>query len=166
MGIARTIAVGVACTLMIGTIVPSLGCQGPVYSTGAHVDTEYDFSQVNTYALDPIREKTAHSENGKRLAAAIRAELDERGYREVQLGEAPVRISYDVGRYAPARLSGANSFAGGRGGITITVLDSATGQTVWYGWSDTLLREGGSAETAIPEAVDALFEDRLPSRAP
>jgi hypothetical protein len=152
--------------LLCGALLALSACAGPVYTTGANVDTEYDFSQVRSYALNPQREKTAHSENGKHLAAAIRSELDERGYKELAVDQAQVWISYDVGRYSAARLSGSNSFAGAKGGITITVIDPASGDTAWYGWSDTLLRKNTDPAMAIPEAVDRLFEGRLPSAAP
>ncbi len=151
---------------LCGALFALPACSGPTYSTGANVDAEYDFSQVNTYAFTPQRERSAHSENGERLASAIRAELTERGYEEVARDSAQVWISYDIGRYTPARLSGSNSFSPAEGGITVTVLDPATGRSIWYGWSQTILRKDTDAATAIPAAVAALFEGRLPSGAP
>lgn len=152
----------VRCVGSIGLVfVLALACAGNRYKTNAHVDTAYDFSEVDSFAFAPQREKTAQSEAGKVLEAKVREELASRGYEEVEADDADVLVSFEVGQYAPAKLSGSSSFAITEGTLTITVLDPETRRTVWYGWVETRLRNDDTDEV-IGEAVDALFEGRIP----
>ena len=154
------IRIGVAGLLCVA-VVGVLGCASNRYKTAVNVDTEYDFSKVDSYALKPQREKAAGSAGGQRVAAALRKGLEERGYREVAEDEADVLVSYDLGRFAPAKLSGSNSFAITEGTLTVSVLDPPSGRVVWYGWVETRLRPNDD-DAVIDEAVGALFEDRIP----
>lgn len=152
--------VAVLAALSASVAVVSFGCASSRYKTHAHVDTEYDFSKVDSYALQPIRAKAAESAGGKQLADALRDSLKSRGYEEVAAEQADVLISYDLGRYAPAKLSGANSFAITEGTLTVRVIDPPTGRTVWYGWVETRMRTDDD-DSVIGEAVEALFEDQI-----
>jgi len=137
------------------------GCAGR-FRGDAHVDTTYDFSKVNSFVFAPERPEMAATKNGQLLEAAIRNELLSRGYREVAKSDGGVLISYQLGVYAAARLSGDSSFANQKGGITVRVMDPKTRRTVWYGWSEKTLSPEDTAEVAIPEAVSALFANRIP----
>jgi hypothetical protein len=143
--------------LLVGT-----GCSGTRYRTGARFDTTYDFSTVKTFAFAPQREKVATSASGEILKQAIREQLVSRGYEEIDSGKADVLISYDVGVYAKASLSGSNSFPRREGGLTVQVLDAESGRSVWYGWSETVVREGDDREVVIGAATAALFDDHIP----
>jgi hypothetical protein len=131
------------------------------FESDVHVDTTYDFSRVGSFAFVPARADRSPTENDKILEGAIRKELVSRGYQEVAEADAAVLISYELGVHASARLSGANSFALDKGGITVRVMDPATRRTVWYGWSEKTLTAEDTAEVAIPEAVSALFAERI-----
>ncbi len=148
-------AAGLVAALVAG------GCASSRYKTQANVDTEYDFAKVDSFVLQPIRQKAAVSAGGQRLQEALRDGLTARGYAEAPADQADVIISYDLGRYAPAKLSGANSFAITEGTLTVRVIDPQSGRTVWYGWVETRLRTDDDQEI-IREAVDALFRDQIP----
>lgn len=142
-----------------------LACASDRFETDAYVDTTYDFASVGTFAFQVQREKVADSAAGQALEKALRHELVARSYQEVPAEEADVLIAYDVGRYAPAKLSGANSFARTHGTLSVTVLDAPTGRRVWYGWVEAVLGQGDD-ERIVPEAVAALFEQRVPAATP
>jgi len=149
---------------LIGVLAWGLvaGCAGGRYETSAHFDTEYDFSRVASFALAPARTKSSDSESGRLVEEALREHLVARGYREVPRPEADVLVGYDVGRYAPAKLSGSNSFAITEGTLSVSVVDPETRRTVWYGWVETALGPEDQPDVVIGEAVDALFRDQLP----
>jgi len=161
MGIAsaRVGRVGIA---VVVVLVAASGCAGSRYRTSAHFDTEYEFSRVHTFAFHPPRPKTKSSEYGQILEQALRDHLVARGYEERTFPEADVMITYDLGRYAPAKLSGANSFAITEGTISVSVIDRPSQRTVWYGWVESRLRPGDDAAKVINGAVDALFADQVP----
>jgi len=139
------------------------GCAHRPYDTGANFDTSYDFSKVDLFAFTTQREKTARNPNAKILEAAIRDEFTSRRFTEVEADRAEILISYDIGVYARAKLSGQSSFATSSGGLTVSLLDPATRRTVWYGWSDMILHpDDEDVETVIRAAVEALFESRIP----
>ncbi len=142
--------------------VSEIGCETTRWKSHANFDTSYDFSGVNSYAFTPMREKVAASASGKITEQAIRKELDSRGYREVPADDAKILISYDIGVYAAAGLGGQNRFRKSEGGITIWMYDPKTMQNVWYGWVETIIKSKDTGEVVIPEAVAALFEDRIP----
>ena len=141
-------------------LIVASGCAGR-FESDVHVDTTYDFSRVQSFAFVPARTDMAPPKHSEILEAAIRKELVSRGYKEVAEAEASVLISYELGVHASARLSGDNSFALEQGGITVRVMDPATRRTVWYGWSQKTLTSEDSPEVAIPEAVTALFSERI-----
>jgi hypothetical protein len=142
-----------------------LACASSRFETDAYVDTTYDFASVGTFAFQVQREKVADSPAGQALEKALLHELVARGYRQMPAEEADVLVAYDVGRYAPAKLSGANAFARTQGTLSVTVLDAPTGRRVWYGWVEVVLGKGDD-ERLVPEAVAALFEQRVPAAAP
>ena len=142
-----------------------IACETTRWKSDAKYDTSYDFSGVDTFAFAPAREKVARSKSGKITEQAIRKELTSRGYREVANDEAKILISYDIGVYAAAGLGGMNRFNKSEGGITVWLYDPETMQNVWYGWAETIIKGDDTPEVVIPQAVGALFEDRIP-RAP
>lgn len=144
-------------------VLVAAGCASDRYRTQAHFDTEYDFTGIRTFAFHGQRAKIAESEYGQILESALRRGVTERGYTEVPVADADVLVSYDLGRYAPAKLSGANSFAITEGTISVSVIDPASGRTVWYGWVESRLRPHDEATVVIPAAVDALLEGRIPA---
>ena len=93
---------------------------------------------------------------------ALRQALVDRGFAEKPKAEADVLISYDVGAYAAARVSGQSSIAKRDGGITVWVYDRKTGNQVWYGWSERPLSPTDEPEPTINDAVQAIFQDRMP----
>jgi len=140
-----------------------LGCASTRYKTGARVDRSYDFSRIDTYAFGMLRPKTQESENGQILQRLLKERLDARGYKEVPEGEANVLVSYDLGSYSAARVSGANTFSGRQeGGLTIRVIDPGTRETIWYGWVETVIHSRDDVEVVVGAALDALFEDTIP----
>ena len=70
-------------------------------------------------------------------------------------------ISAEVGVHSPARLSGASRYTTQQGDITVFVKDPPTGKVVWYGWAEKSITESDTPETAIADAVDALFDGRI-----
>jgi hypothetical protein len=149
--------------LSLSTLVLWSGCARERFKTDAHFDTTYDFSTVDTFAFDPRREKVAASEGGRILEQAIRGQLVERGYAEAPKASADVLISYDVGVYARAKLSGSNTFPQSQGGLNVQVFDRASGRSVWYGWSEAIVREGEDREAIIDAATAALFDHQIPA---
>ena len=139
----------------------AIACAGGRYATSSHFDTEYDFASVDSFALNAQRAKTSESQGGQLLEQALRRNLVSRGYAELPAEQADVLLQYDLGRYAPSKLSGSSSFARTDGTLSVSVVDRATGRTVWYGWVETRLRPHDDF-AVIGEAVDALFEDRVP----
>ena len=155
----------VALSVWVWLCAGLIACETRRWESDAKFDTSYDFSGIDTFAFAPAREKVAASASGKITEQAIREELTSRGYREVPSSEAGILISYDVGVYAAAGLGGQNRFKRCQGGITVWMYDPETMQNVWYGWTESVLKADDTAQSAIPEAVGALFEDRIP-RAP
>ncbi|MBW2273273.1 MAG: DUF4136 domain-containing protein [Deltaproteobacteria bacterium] len=147
---------------LLSLCVGAVACKTTRWKTHANYDTSYDFSSVNSFAFTPAREKVAASRSGKLTEEAIRKELTARGYREVASDEARIFISYDIGVYAAAGLGGQNRFEKSEGGITVWFYDPTTMQHVWYGWAETVIHQQDTGEVVIPEAVAALFEDRVP----
>jgi hypothetical protein len=139
------------------------GCAPTRFNTDAHFDTTYDFTSVQTYAFDPRREKVATSKSGQLMQEAIRKQLTSRGYGEVSKSRADVLISYDVGVYASAQLSGRANLGKVEGGVSIWIYDSKTGENVWYGWAERIISDQDTAEGAINDAVTAIFKDQLPN---
>lgn len=139
-----------------------VSCAPKQFRTGANIDRTYDFSQAKTYAFVVTREKVAGSAGGRRLQQAIREELTARGYQEVPADSAAVHISYDLGIYAAAKLYREADQPDGEGGMSIWVKDRKTGNTVWYGWAERVVKPGQDPDIVIRSAVRSLFEDRIP----
>ncbi|MBW2385721.1 MAG: DUF4136 domain-containing protein [Deltaproteobacteria bacterium] len=150
-------------TASILALVGGVGCAGQRYRTDAKFDTRYDFASVDSFAFAPKREKVAASEGGRILEQAIRDQLVARGYEEASAESADVLVSYDIGVYARAKLSGSNSFPKSEGGLNVQVLDRQTGQSVWYGWSETIVRDSDDRVEVIGAATAALFDDHIPT---
>jgi len=148
---------------LLGTSLITAGCAPTRFRTSAHFDTTYDFTSVQTFAFDPRREKTAKSKSGQIMQEAIRKGLTSRGFREVPKGQADVLISYDVGVYASAQLSGRSNLGKVEGGVSIWVYDSKTGKNVWYGWAERIVTDQDTQEAAINDAVTAIFKDQMPN---
>ena len=100
-----------------------VGCAPTRFSTGAHADTTYDFAAVDSFAFDVARPQVKASANGQILEEALRKALVARGFVEKTKADADVLISYDVGAYTAAALSGANTMVKRDGGITVWVYD-------------------------------------------
>jgi hypothetical protein len=145
-------------------VAGALACASGRYETSSHFDTEYDFASVDSFALQAQRAKVTGSSGGQVLEDALRRNLVARGYVELPAEQADVLLEYDLGRYAPSKLSGSSSFAQTDGTLSVAVIDRATGRTVWYGWVETRLRPHDDL-SLIGDAVDALFEDRVPRAA-
>jgi len=139
-----------------------IGCAPTRFSTGAHFDTTYDFAAVHSFAFDVARPKVKESANGQILEEALRKRLIARGFVEKSKGDADVLLSYDLGVHATASLSGANTLAKRDGGITVWVYDRKTGDQIWYGWSERPLSPNDEPEPVINDAVQAIFENRMP----
>ena len=139
-----------------------VGCAPTRFSTGAHADTTYDFAAIDSFAFDVARPQVKASANGQILEEALRKALVARGFVEKTKADADVLISYDVGAYTAAALSGANTMVKRDGGITVWVYDRKTGNQVWYGWSERPLSEADQPEPVINDAVDAIFQNRMP----
>ena len=149
--------------LVIGvSFLVQIGCAPKRFNTGAHFDTTYDFAAVHSFAFDVARPQVKASANGQILEEALREALVDRGFVEKTKADADVLLSYDLGAYATASLSGANSLAKRDGGITVWVYDRKTGDQIWYGWSERPLSAADQPEPTINAAVDAIFQDRMP----
>lgn len=143
--------------LLASLVLTAAGCAQSV-KTDAHFDPSYDFDRVATFAFAPMRQKVARSEGGKILQATLRDLLVERGYVEAERATADVLIHYDLGLYARADVSG-GLYRKTEGGLTVEVMDRESGRTVWYGWSELVLRPGDEDRDAvIRKAATALFE--------
>ena len=150
--------------LVIGaSLVVQIGCAFQRFSTDAHFDTSYDFPAVESFAFDVARPKVKESANGKLLEEALRRRLVDRGFVEKTKQDADVLISYDLGVYARAAVSGRSTLAKRDGGINVWVYDRKTGHQVWYGWSERALSADDEPEPFINEAVQAIFENRMPA---
>jgi hypothetical protein len=148
--------------LLLGLVIAAsffvqIGCAPKRFSTGAHFDTTYDFAAVHGFAFDVARPKVKESANGQILEEALRKALVDRGFVEKPKGEADVLISYDLGAYAAAAVSGRSSMAKRDDGITVWVYDRKTGNQVWYGWSERPLSPEDQPEPTINAAVQAIF---------
>jgi len=149
--------------LVIGaSFLVQIGCASKRFSTGAHFDTSYDFAAVESFAFDVARPAVKASANGQILEEALRKALVDRGFVEKPRQDADVLISYDLGAYAAASLSGRSSLARRDGGITVWVYDHKTGDQIWYGWSERPLSPEDQPEPVINDAVQAIFQDRMP----
>jgi hypothetical protein len=149
--------------LVLGVSVAMLiGCAPKRFSTGAHFDTTYDFDAVESFAFDVARPAVKESANGQILEEALRRSLVERGFVEKSKADADVLLSYDLGAYAAAAVSGRSSMAKRDGGITVWVYDRKSGNQIWYGWSERPLSAEDQPEPTINAAVDAIFQDRMP----
>ena len=93
---------------------------------------------------------------------ARRKGLVDRGFVEKTKADADVLLSYDLGAYAAAAVSGRSSMAKREGGITVWVYDRKTGDQIWYGWSERPLSPEDEPEPTINASVDAIFQDRMP----
>ena len=144
------------------SLLVQVGCAPTRFSTGAHADTTYDFAAVDSFAFDVARPQVKASANGQILEEALRKALVDRGFVEKTKADADVLISYDVGAYTAAALSGANTMVKRDGGITVWVYDRKTGNQVWYGWSERPLSGADQPEPVINDAVDAIFQNRMP----
>jgi hypothetical protein len=150
-------------TTVIGVSLAALvGCALNRFSTGAHADTTYDFDAVESFAFDVARPKVKESANGQILEEALRHALVVRGFVEKTKADADVLISYDLGTYAAAAVSGRSSMARRAGGINVWVYDRESGNQIWYGWSERPLSADDEPEPTINAAVDAIFEGRMP----
>jgi hypothetical protein len=149
--------------LAIGvSFLVQIGCASNRFSTGAHFDTSYDFAAVHSFAFDVARAKMKASANGQILEEALRKALVGRGFVEKTKADADVLLSYDLGAYAAAAVSGRSSMAKRDGGITVWVYDRKTGDQIWYGWSERPLSPEDQPEPVINDAVDAIFQGRMP----
>ena len=149
--------------LVIGvSFLVQIGCAPKRFSTGAHADTTYDFAAVESFAFDVARPAVKASANGQILEEALRKALVDRGFVEKTKTDADVLLSYDLGAYAAAAVSGSSSMAKRDGGITVWVYDRKTGDQIWYGWSERPLSPDDQPEPTINAAVDAIFQDRMP----
>jgi hypothetical protein len=149
--------------LAIGTsFLLQIGCVSGRFSTEAHFDTTYDFAAVDSFAFDVARPKLKESANGQILEEALRERLVDRGFVEKPKEDADVLVSYDLGVYAKASLSGRSDLSQREGGINVWVFDRETGRQVWYGWSERTLSPDDEPEPTINEAVDAILQNRMP----
>ena len=149
--------------LVIGaSFLVQIGCASTRFSTGAHFDTTYDFAAVESFAFDVARPAVKASANGQILEEALRKALVDRGFVEKTKADADMLLSYDLGAYAAAAVSGSGSMAKRDGGINVWVYDRKTGNQIWYGWSERPLSSEDQPEPTINAAVDAIFQDRMP----
>lgn len=159
----RRPSVTLLCALgMSACLLATVGCAPTRFKTGAHFDTTYDFAAVESFAFDVARPQVKESANGQILEEALRKGLVERGFLEKTKADADILISYDLGAYAAAKLSGRGTLTKRNGGINVWVYDRKTGQQIWYGWSERPLSPEDQPEPAINEAVQAIFENRMP----
>ncbi len=149
--------------LVIGaSLLVQIGCATKRFSTGAQFDTTYDFAAVHSFAFDVARPAVKASANGQILEEALRKRLVDRGFVEKTKEDADVLLSYDLGAYAKASLSGRSTLAKRDGGINVWVYDRKTGHQIWYGWSERTLSPQDQPEPVINDAVQAIFENRMP----
>ncbi len=146
--------------------VGALHCATRPYATGAHIDTEYDFSKLDTFAFARVPQKPLHSTHGKMLREALAQALAARGFEQVSESDADLWISYDVGVMSATATSWGSQSTLGKGRIIARAIDPASGHEVWYGWAQANLRAQPDPERRIREAVAALFEDRVGARNP
>jgi hypothetical protein len=158
----RTRAALAAVLLALG----ALHCAAQPYATGAHIDTEYDFSRVETFAFAMVPARPLSSPHGQILRAALEEALLERGFEQVAEDDADLWISYDIGVLSATSVSWASQSTLGQGRIIVRALDPATRHEVWYGWAEANLRAQPDPERRIRQAVAALFESRVGSRDP
>lgn len=152
------ILVVLAATLLLTS---SLHCAAKPYTTGAHIDAEYDFSSVKTFAFALVPSKPLNSDNGKILRATIQQAMTARGFEEASQGSADLWIAYDVGILDAVSVSWGKQSTLGEGRIIVRAIDPATKHEVWYGWVEANLRRVPEPEKRIAEAVDALFQGRV-----
>jgi hypothetical protein len=142
----------------------ALHCQSSPYETGAHIDTEYDFSRVERLAFSKVPAKPLNSEHGKILRAALEESLSARGFQWVAEGEAQLWISYDVGVFSASAISWSEHSGPGEGRIVVRAIDPETSREVWYGWAQANLRAKPDPERRIRAALEALFAERIRPR--
>ena len=94
----------------------------PALLTGAHIDTEYDFSKAKTFAFALVPQKPLTSEHGKMVRTAIENALTGRGFEMTTQGTADLWISYDLGVLSPQKVAG---------GALCSGLSSRSAQLKW-----------------------------------
>ncbi len=166
MNMSRTIRyarlIALLLTLSLVTL-GGVGCGTTGFRAAARIDTTYDFDSVQTFAFKIQRERTANSRLGKLAQTILAEELVERGYKEVPVDEADVHINLDIGVYAAARLSGANTLPKQEGGLSVWVYDAETGLQIWYAWAERVIQPGKDDPAAtIRLAIEAMMDDRIP----
>ena len=144
----------------------ALHCATQPYKTGAHIDTEYNFAEVHTFAFARVPQKPLDSTHGKMLREALADALTARGFEQVAEGDADLWISYDVGVMSATATSWGSQSTLGKGRIIVRAIDPTSGHEVWYGWAEANLRAQPEPDRRIREAVAALFEARVGTRNP
>ena len=143
----------------------ALHCATQLYQTGAHIDTEYDFSTVNSFAFAMVPRKPLESVHGKILRDALSEALTARAFEEVAEDAADLWISYDIGVLSATAVTWTRvANDPGKGRIIVRGIDPATRHEVWYGWAEANLRSTPDPERRIREAVAALFANRVGNR--
>ena len=152
--------------LLVALLAASaLHCASRPFATGATIDTEYDFTKVNSFAFARVPKRPLNSDHGKILRAAVDEALTTRGFTETTESEADLWISYDIGILSSASsVSWGDQSNLGRGRIIVRAMDPASEREVWYGWAEAHLRAQPDPERRIREALAALFQDRVGTR--
>ena len=139
----------------------TFACQTKRFRSDASIDSDYDFSKIDTFAVVRVQEKVLASPNGRIAGQAIRESLEKRGYEEVPEDQADVWVSYDLGTFAATRLSWGSGHRG-EGRLIFRVIDPKTGREVYYGWVEGKLRTTPDPENSIRQAVEELLSARVP----
>ena len=142
----------------------ALHCATQPFKTGAHADSEYDFSSVKTVAFSRVPQKALNSEHGQMLRAAVEESLTSRGFEFVAVDAADLWISYDVGIFTASSVSWGKQGGPGQGRIVVRAIDPEQEREVWYGWAEANLRTNPDPERRIRSAVETLFDNRVRDR--
>ncbi len=142
----------------------ALHCASKPFATGATIDTEYDFANVNTFAFARVPKRPLTSDHGKILRAAVEEALKARGFEEAPEDQADIWIAYDIGILSSSSVSWGAQSTLGQGRIIVRAIDPSSEREVWYGWAEAHLRSQPDPESRIRAAVAALFRDRVGTR--
>jgi hypothetical protein len=142
-------------------VLGTSGCYSR-FRADAHLDPEFDFSQVRTIGLaKPLpKEPEPIARDRKLIVEEIGRQLEAKGYTIALANEADLLLIHHAGVHARQRIGG-----GEEARMTIQFVQARTGHSVWYGWTEQkwYASMDEEIEPEIEKAVRSLL-DRFPDR--
>ena len=122
-------------TLGIALLALALGATGCLtrFRGDAHLDPEFDFSQVRSIGLaKPLPKEPADIARDRVLIVEeIGRQLEAKGYEIALANRADLLVIHHAGIGARARIGG-----GEEARMTLQFVEARTGRSVWYGWTE------------------------------